>query len=197
MFSEWRATGTFTERVFSGEIQVHSWLDLEIAVCACSGTELCLTLCDPMDCCPPGASGHGILQAFAWSGLPFLPPGDLPDPGIKPHLVCLLHWQVDSLPLSHLGSPEIAVVCCKMRYFSQVLLPVLPKGQSSSRGGPLKWWRPWSLPRAWDVSAFSVACAFDCFAELNDTVPYLFLALPYLHFRITSHQIERKWDESI
>ena len=23
----------------------------------------------------------------------------------KPHLLCLLHWQVDSLPLSHLGSP--------------------------------------------------------------------------------------------
>ena len=25
--------------------------------------ELCLTLCDPMDCSPPGSSVHGILQA--------------------------------------------------------------------------------------------------------------------------------------
>ena len=25
-----------------------------------------------------------ILQAKYWSGLPFLPPGDLPDPGIEP-----------------------------------------------------------------------------------------------------------------
>ena len=33
-----------------------------------------------------------------WSGLPFPTPGDLPDPGIKPYLLCLLHWQVDSLP---------------------------------------------------------------------------------------------------
>ena len=42
------------------------------------------------------------------SGLPS-PPGDLPDPGIKPSpLLPLLHWQVDSLPLSHLGSPYIA-----------------------------------------------------------------------------------------
>ena len=24
---------------------------------------LCLTLCDPMDCSPPGSSVHGILQA--------------------------------------------------------------------------------------------------------------------------------------
>ena len=25
--------------------------------------ESCLSLCDPMDCCPPGSSVHGILQA--------------------------------------------------------------------------------------------------------------------------------------
>ena len=36
-----------------------------------------------------------------WSGLPFPPPGDLPDPGIG-----LLHWQADSLPPHHLGSPQ-------------------------------------------------------------------------------------------
>ena len=37
-----------------------------------------------------------------WSGLPFSPPVDLPDQGRNPHL---LHWQVDSLPLNHLGAP--------------------------------------------------------------------------------------------
>ena len=44
----------------------------------------CLTLCDPMDCSPPGSSVHGILQARAleWGVVP--PPGDLPDPGIEP-----------------------------------------------------------------------------------------------------------------
>ena len=26
-------------------------------------TQLCLTLCDPMDCRPPGSSVHGVLQA--------------------------------------------------------------------------------------------------------------------------------------
>ena len=34
-----------------------------------------------MDCSPPGSSVHEVLQA--WSKLPFPPPGDLPDPGIK------------------------------------------------------------------------------------------------------------------
>ena len=39
-----------------------------------------------------------------WSGLPFLSPGDLPDPGIKSASPA---WQADSLPLNHLGSPGI------------------------------------------------------------------------------------------
>ena len=46
--------------------------------------QLCLTLYDLMDCSPPGSSVHGILQAriLQWGACP--PPGDLPDPGIKP-----------------------------------------------------------------------------------------------------------------
>ena len=36
-------------------------------------TQLCLTLCDPMHCSPPGSSVHGILQAriLEWVGIPF------------------------------------------------------------------------------------------------------------------------------
>ena len=32
-----------------------------------------LTLCDPMDCSPPGSSVHGILQAriLEWVAMPF------------------------------------------------------------------------------------------------------------------------------
>ena len=35
-------------------------------------------------------------------GLPFPIPGDLPNPRSNPHLLYLLHWQVDSLPLCYL-----------------------------------------------------------------------------------------------
>ena len=35
---------------------------IEMPVCAQS-LQSCLTLCDPMDCSPPGSSIHGILQA--------------------------------------------------------------------------------------------------------------------------------------
>ena len=45
--------------------------------------QLCLTLCDPMDCsCQAPVSIEFPRQEY-WSGLPFPPPGDLPDPGIK------------------------------------------------------------------------------------------------------------------
>ena len=44
----------------------------------------CTTLCDPMDCSPPGSSPMGFSKQEYWSGLPFPSPGDLPDSGIEP-----------------------------------------------------------------------------------------------------------------
>ena len=60
-----------------------------------------------LDCRMPGSSVHEILQARTLEGLPFPPPGDLPDPGIKPESLALLG---NSLLLSHLGSPIKATV---------------------------------------------------------------------------------------
>ena len=47
-----------------------------IALCEsllCSVAQLCLTLCDPMDCSPPGSSVHGIFQAriLEWVAVSF------------------------------------------------------------------------------------------------------------------------------
>ena len=38
----------------------------------CSVTQLCLTLCSPMDCSPPDSYVHGILQArlLEWVDMP-------------------------------------------------------------------------------------------------------------------------------
>ena len=43
----------------------------------------CLTLCDPMDCSLPVSLCMGFFRQGYRSGLPFPPPGDLPDPWIE------------------------------------------------------------------------------------------------------------------
>ena len=55
--------------------------------CACvcaQSLQSCPTLCDLLDCNPPGSSVHGILQARILHWVAFPPSGDLPDPGIEP-----------------------------------------------------------------------------------------------------------------
>ena len=51
----------------------------KVACMSAQVLQSCPTLCDPMDCSPPGSSVHGDSP-----GLPCPPPGDLPDLGIKP-----------------------------------------------------------------------------------------------------------------
>ena len=64
----------------------------------------CPTLCDPMGCSLSGSSVHGILQArkLECVAMPSPRGSSQPRGRANPHL---LHWQADSLPLSHLGSP--------------------------------------------------------------------------------------------
>ena len=47
----------------------------------------------------------GSARQEYWSGLPYPIPGDIPDPRMKPTSPASSDWQVDSLPLHHLGNP--------------------------------------------------------------------------------------------
>ena len=67
----------------------------------------CVALCNPMDCSLPGSSVHGIFPGKnIGEGCHFLLQGIFSLQGSNLCLLHLLHWQVDSLPLSHLGSPQ-------------------------------------------------------------------------------------------
>ena len=78
-------------------------------MCKCAKSlQLCLTLCDPMDCSPPGSSVHGGFTKQEYrSGLPCPPPGDVPNPGIEPKSPVL---QADSLPAEPQGKPVSCVI---------------------------------------------------------------------------------------
>ena len=91
--------------VYSGCLVLAHWS----SVCSCAGTTrleslrfctcmhakslpLFLTLCDPMDCNPPGSSVHGIIQAriLEWVSTSYSR-GIFPTQGSMPHLFHLLH----------------------------------------------------------------------------------------------------------
>ena len=58
-------------------------VNIHVLVCVCVCV-LSSTLCDPMDCSPPGSSVDGIFQEKYWNGLPFPPPGNFPELELKP-----------------------------------------------------------------------------------------------------------------
>ena len=74
------------------------WREMKVKVLV---PQACLTLCDPMDCGPPGSSAQEFSRQECWSGLPFSSPGNLLDPGVKPASPAL---RAISFHLSHQGS---------------------------------------------------------------------------------------------
>ena len=100
-------------------------LDLVSHACV----KLCLTLGNPMDCILPGSSVHGILQAriLEW-GCHFLLQGIFRTQGSNLSLLRLLCWEVDSLPLSHPGSPDRLPVCEGTRRMEEA-----PQGKKGHR----------------------------------------------------------------
>ena len=88
-----------------------------ICRCVCvQSLQLCLTLCDPMDCSPPGSSVHGILQAriLEWVAISFSRRPSQPRDGT--HVSCTSPALAGGfLLLSHQGSQNMQVWNLKYR----------------------------------------------------------------------------------
>ena len=84
----------------------------------------CPTLCDPVDCGPPGPSVHGISQAriLKWVANPFSRGSSRPRDQTL-HFLSLPHWQVGSLPLGPPGKP---LLYSKVKSLSHVRLFATP-----------------------------------------------------------------------
>ena len=119
----WRAA---VHGVAKGRTQLSDWTELissswappflltlikslsEHCCCLVLLCSVCLTVRNPMDCSPPGSWAHRIFQArvLEWVAIPFSW-GIFPTQGSNPTLLCLLHWQADSLPSAPPGKPKI------------------------------------------------------------------------------------------
>ena len=73
-----------------------------LAICVLSRVWLCVT---PLTAVHQTPLSIGFSRQAYWSGLPFPILGVFLTQESNLHVLCLLHWQVDSLPLRHLGIP--------------------------------------------------------------------------------------------
>ena len=115
-------------------------------MCVCLCAQLCLTLCEPARL----LWSMGFPRQEYWSGLHFLLQGIFLTQGLNPCLLHVLHWQVDSSPLSHLGSlyivnsteylgsvyPVLALNSAKKLLATYLKLPSLV----SCKWTPNGWW---------------------------------------------------------
>ena len=62
----------------------HVYMYLYMHVCVCAQLFSCVWLCNPMTVAHQALLSMGLPKQEYWSGLPFYPPGDLPNPGIAP-----------------------------------------------------------------------------------------------------------------
>ena len=89
----------------TSRLEMHPEHQLQVQenlLCRCLVTKSCPTLCNPMECSPPGSSVPGISQARVQ--------GIVPAQGVN---LSLLHWQMDSLSLNHPRSPQENVISHK------------------------------------------------------------------------------------
>ena len=92
-------------RFLEDNIYKHSLLGRHLAVnptCCCLGSKSHPNLCNPLECSLPGSAVHGIFPGKNTGvSCRFLLKGIFPTQGSNWHP---LHWQADSLALSHQGN---------------------------------------------------------------------------------------------
>ena len=79
----------------------------------------CPTLATPVTVVCQAFLSMGFPRQEYWSGLPFHPPVDFPNPGIESMSPVSPTLQGDSLPLSHLGSPDTWLPAHFISFLSQ------------------------------------------------------------------------------
>ena len=100
-------------------------------------TQSCPTLCNPVDCSPPGSSVQGDSPSKKTGvGCHFLLQGIFPTQGLNPALLHLPHWQAGSLPTISMRAPTTEArvpqsSCSTRRETPSVRNPCTPTRESS------------------------------------------------------------------
>ena len=112
----------------------------------------------------------GFSRQEYWSGLPFTPPGDLLYPGIEPHLLCLLHWQVDSLLRVPPGKPTAQFNCLQTLGLGYLLI-VGENWQSRPSSSCCDGWCGWHISCPVGKYQWAVWCTLFCVSFKRNLKP--------------------------
>ena len=100
-------SGRFDSEIQCFLIYVRTSVSHSICVCVCACMLNCVWLfVAPWTIACRAPQSMGFSKQENSSGLSFPSPGNFPTQGLNPCFLGFLHWQADSLPLSHLGSPS-------------------------------------------------------------------------------------------
>ena len=133
--------------------------------CRCLITKSCLTLCDPMDCSPPGSSVHGIFQVRLLEWVALLSSKGSSWPRDRVHLSCV----EDSSSLGNLGSPDTSVSVSK--HTLSFRSAGCPRG--SVLGLPF-------LPLSLSLGNFIYSHGFSYLANTDDADTFIWLTAIFL-----------------
>ena len=110
-----KKSGSFSQKELCRDLN-HVYDLYWLYFCHAMSLQSCLTLCNTSPTTPApwtvarqAPLSMGFSRQEYWIGLPFPPPGNLPDAGIEPSSLILLHWQMSSLPLVPPGKPTCAI----------------------------------------------------------------------------------------
>ena len=98
----------------------HSVFRNQLTLCMhAKSLQLCLTLCNPMDCSPPGSSVPGILQAriLEWVAIPSSRGSSQHrDRTLVSYTSCKEHWEAGSLSLTPSRKPSTHIMVTQIHH---------------------------------------------------------------------------------
>ena len=144
----------------SGSLSLDTWTISAYFISICVDAKsppLCLTLCNPKDCSPPGSSVYGILQGRILENVA-ISSFRGSSQGSNLSLLCLLSLQVFSSPQSHQGTPVYTL--CLLEN-SEGLSPV-----AKPEFGLYK------IPQKWITGACTYICCIEVFFSVQLQVDY-------------------------
>ena len=141
--------------------------------------QLCLTLCNPVNCSHPGSSVHGILE---WVAIHSSRESSQPrDPTC---VACLLHWQAGSLPLVPPGKIfEISQSVQSLSWVTQLCLTLCNPMDCSTPALPVHY----QLPEPTQTQVHWVGDAFQPFHPLS-SCHLLLLPSTFASIRVFSNE---------